>query len=155
MEEGKKPMELIPILKQVELFRGLDADQLERVVAISKKETYSADDVIFAQGSRGSHMYIIAAGEVEVRVDDPNGGHTAIFLGAGQIFGEMALLDQGERSASVIATRNNTVVYSIASADMLSLCQANTALGFAIMRNMAIDLSFKLRHQNSASPSGL
>ncbi|GIL13957.1 MAG: hypothetical protein BroJett038_26770 [Chloroflexota bacterium] len=148
-------MELVNILKHVELFHGLDAHQLERLANISRKEVYNADQVIFDQGTPGEKMYIIAQGEVEVRVKDEKGAkHAAVFLGQGQIFGEMALLDQTDRSASIIATQEQTVVYSISSGDFLNLCTSDTALGYIMMRNIAMDLSFKLRHRNLNPSNG-
>lgn len=147
-------MELAKILKGVELFRGLNVEQLERLAAISQQEVYNADQVIFDQGTPGHKMYVITSGEVEIRIRDGKGGkHTTLFLGQGQIFGEMALLDQGDRSAAVIACQDNTILYSISSSDFLNLCTSDTALGYIMMRNMAIDLSFKLRHRN-LDPSG-
>lgn len=149
-------MELVNILKGIELFRGLSDEQLARLAAISHLETYPADALIFSQGSPGDKMYVIARGEIEVRFKDHQGvAHSAIYLGAGQLFGEMALLDQGERSASVIAVQDGTEVYAISSSDFLALCQADTALGFIMMRNMALDLSFKLRHRNLDPATGL
>ncbi|MBI5668718.1 MAG: cyclic nucleotide-binding domain-containing protein [Chloroflexi bacterium] len=142
-------MELVEILKGVELCRGLDAQQLGRLAAISHREEYNADQPIFDQGTHGEKMYVITRGEVEIRIKDGKGGKPiSLYLGQGQIFGEMALLDQSDRSASVIACQNNTVVYSISSDDFLNLCTSDTALGYIMMRNMAMDLSFKLRHRN-------
>lgn len=142
-------MDLIDILKGVELCRGLNAEQLSRLAAISHQEQYQADQHIFEQGVRGEKMYVITRGEVEIRVKDGRGSkHTTVYLGQGQIFGEMALLDQSDRSAAVIACQDNTIVYSISSEDFLALCTSDTALGYIMMRNMAMDLSFKLRHRN-------
>lgn len=140
-------MELVKILKGVELFRGLNAEQLERLAAISHQEVYNADQVIFDQGVPGHKMYVINRGEVEIRIN-AGSKHTSLYLGQGQIFGEMALLDQSDRSAAVIAGQDNTIVYSISSSDFLTLCTSDTALGYIMMRNIAMDLSFKLRHRN-------
>lgn len=147
-------MELVQILRGVDLCQGLNAAQLERLASISQRETYDADNVIINQGSSGDKMYIVADGQVEVRFEDAEGGdHTALYLGSGQIFGEMALLDQGQRSASILAVQSGTEVYAISSKDFLALCSTDTAIGYVMMRNMALDLSFKLRHKN-LNPSG-
>ncbi len=141
--------EIKQILKYASLFRGLNDTQLGRVAEIAQNELYNIKDVIFSQDTTGDKMYIISSGQVEVRVQDTNGqSHSAIFLGQGQVFGEMALLDQGNRSASVIAAQNNTVVYSIPGAAFTTLCQQDTGIGYIMMRNIALDLSFKIRHQN-------
>lgn len=147
-------MELKNILRMIDLFRGLGDSQLQKLVAISVQETYDDNDVIFNQGGPGDRMYIIGAGEVEVCVRDPEGNaKTTLYLGSGQVVGEMALLDSGNRSATVTAVQDGTEVYGIAAAAFSDLCAMDTALGFLMMRNLALDLSFKLRHQN-LDPSG-
>jgi len=60
----------------------------------------------------------------------------------------MALIDRGKRSATVRCSQNNTVLHSIQGDAFTALCEENTAIGYVIMRNMAVDLSFKLRHRN-------
>ncbi len=142
-------MDLVRILKGVELFRGLDNAQLERIISIGQEETYQAGEVIFRQGVPGDKMYIISKGQVEIRVGDGQGGaHTAVYLGEGQVFGEMALLERAGRSASVVASRGGAVVQSFPGDKFEALWQSDTAIGYIMMRNMALDLSFKLRHQN-------
>ncbi len=144
--------EVKELLKQVSLFRGLSDDQLNQVAQITQSESYNADDVIFEQESVGDKMYIIHNGQVEVRVKDHAGMlNSVLIMGEGQIFGEMALLDHGTRSASVRALRSGATVYTIPGEDFRTLCQQDTALGYVMMRNIALDLSFKIRHQNSFS----
>jgi CRP-like cAMP-binding protein len=144
-------MQLTKLMKHIDLFRGLDEPQLERLASISQEENYALDETIFSQGSAGDKMYIISQGQVEIQVRDTGGAvHSVLYLGQGQVFGEMALLDRGQRSASVLAAQDGTVVYSVGSATFNDLCAADTAIGFIMMRNLALDLSFKLRHANSA-----
>ena len=141
--------EIKQILKYASLFRGLNDYQLGRLAEIAQGEQYNVKDVIFSQDTPGDKMYIVSSGQVEILVQDTSGqSHSAIYLGQGQVFGEMALLDQGNRSASVIAAQNNTVVYSIPGAAFTALCQQDTGIGYIMMRNIALDLSFKIRHQN-------
>jgi CRP-like cAMP-binding protein len=71
-------------------------------------------------------------------------------LGRGQIFGEMALVDHGPRSATVRAVTNGTILQAIRRQEFNRLCEANHHLGFIVMRNMASDLSFKVRHRHMA-----
>ena len=144
--------EVKKLLKLVSLFRGLDDRQVEQVAEITQPETYGADETIFDQGNTGDKMYVIQDGQVEIQVKD-NAGllNSVLILGQGQVFGEMALLDSGERSASVIALQPNTVVYGISGNEFTALCEADAAIGYIMMRNIALDLSFKIRHQNSFS----
>lgn len=140
------------LLQHVSLFRGLNDEQLDRVAQITYPASYRANEVVFDQGAEGDKMYIIASGQVEIRVTGDTGiANTVLILGQGQIFGEMALLDQGTRSAAVVAIQDMTSTYAIAGDDFSALCEADTAMGYIMMRNIALDLSFKIRHQNSFS----
>jgi CRP/FNR family transcriptional regulator, cyclic AMP receptor protein len=142
-------MDLIRTMKRVELFRGLSEEQLQRLVDISHRESFKKNTVIFEQNTVGDRMYIISDGQVEVLVRDSEGGErAAVYLGAGQVFGEMALIDESTRSAAVIAVEDGTVVYGIPRKDFIDLCQSDTAIGYVMMRNLAQDLSFKLRHRD-------
>ncbi|MBC8098178.1 MAG: cyclic nucleotide-binding domain-containing protein [Armatimonadetes bacterium] len=143
----------IDLLRQVDLFRGLNAVQLARLAAIAQRETFDADQVVFTQNTPADKLYIVAHGQLEVRVHDENGqGHTAVYLGTGQVVGEMALVDAGTRSATVVAVEAPTEAYSIPNATLLALCESDTAIGYVLMRNLAQDMSFKLRHR-SLDPS--
>lgn len=142
-------MDLMNIMKRVELFQGLDEGQLQRLSQISHKEQHPRGTTIFEQDSPGDKMYIVSNGQVEVRVRDGKGSSRAVlYLGEGQVFGEMALIDSGKRSASVVAVDNDTTVYSIPSSEFTNLCRTDTAIGYVMMRNLALDLSFKLRHRD-------
>jgi CRP-like cAMP-binding protein len=141
--------EITQLLKHISLFRGLNEKQLDRVAQITHSEAYDAHKLIFDQGDEGDNMYIIDAGQVEIRVHDRSGGTSSVLiLGQGQIFGEMALIDHGERSASVVALQPNTRVYAIPKDAFEALCESDTAIGYVMMRNIAQDLSIKIRHQN-------
>ena len=76
------------------------------------------------------------------------GPQAIVSLGQGQVFGEMALVDRGTRSATVRSVDDGTIINSISQDDFTSLCEKNTAIGYVVMRNIAADLSFKLRHRN-------
>lgn len=138
------------MMKYIELFRGLSDSQLKRLAEISQKETYSEEQEIVRQGSPGDKMYLVGQGQVEVQFRDGTGAsHPAVYLGEGQVFGEMALLDQGPRSATVVAVEDGTVLYSIPGDKFTKLCSTDTNIGYLMMRNVALDLSFKLRHRDT------
>jgi CRP-like cAMP-binding protein len=142
-------MELMELMKRIELFRGLDDGQLNRLASISQQATYQDDESILGLDNPGSSMFILGQGQVEIqRRMDTGQVVPALYLGEGQVFGEMALLEGSTRSANVVAARDNTVVYRINRDDFLQLCQQDTGLGYLVMRNLAQDLSFKLRHRN-------
>lgn len=142
-------MQVLDVLKRIELFRGLNDDRLQQIAAISQQEIYNDDEVILNVDKPGDTLYIIGRGEVEIHLPAEGGElRPALYLGEGQIFGEMALLEGAVRSATVVAAGDNTLVYQIQRDDFIALCQADTQLGYLVMRNLAQDLSFKLRHRN-------
>ena len=145
-------MELMDIFKRVELFRGLTVAQLQRLAAISERETYHRQQVICKQGDMGDRMYIVADGQVEIQVRDAKGQtRSTVYLGEGQVVGEITLLDEGTRSATVLAVADDTVVFGIPNHNFVALCKEDTAIGYVMMRNLAQDLSFKLRHVDHTS----
>jgi len=127
------------------MFANLSADQLKKLAALFEEKTFRADEVIFKQGTEGDSFFIIQEGFVEIVVERER---TLVNLGPGQIVGEMALVDRGTRSATVRAATDATIVYLMSSEKFEELCETDTAIGYRVMRNIAADLSFKLRHRN-------
>ena len=143
-------MALLDLWKTVGLFSGLSEEQLRRLIEISQEEIFNEGDIIFEQGADGEKLYFISEGQVEIRIrkSPQSPERSQVFLGRGQIFGEMALLDLGKRSATVRCCQDHTSLRSITGEAFTELCNTDTAIGYIIMRNMAIDMSFKLRHRN-------
>jgi CRP/FNR family transcriptional regulator, cyclic AMP receptor protein len=142
-------MDLKAVMKRVELFQGLNDVQLDQIMKIGHQDVSDVGAVIVAQGSEGEAMYVVGKGQVEIQIESESGSkYLAVYLGEGQVFGEMALIDKGKRSASVVVAEDETVIIRLAADDFISLCSVDTAIGFILMRNLAQDLSFKLRHQN-------
>lgn len=143
-------MDLIKLLRSNELFAGLSNEQVEKLASIFEERTYKQGEVVFSQGEEGDRLFLVRAGFVEVvtRTGGSEGGERPIVnLGPGQSVGEIALIDKGSRSATVRAIGDETIIVSIARTAFENLCDSDTAIGYRIMRNIAADLSFKLRHQ--------
>ncbi|HLB63992.1 MAG TPA: cyclic nucleotide-binding domain-containing protein [Anaerolineales bacterium] len=146
-------MDLIPILRSVELFDGLTPEELGAVSRLCQERSFRAGEVITAQGEPGQELFIVCEGFVEVvlsRAQNDPTPRAMVNLGRGQIFGEMALVDYGPRSATVRAVTDGTVVQALRRQEFNRLCETNHHLGFIVMRNMASDLSFKVRHHHLA-----
>lgn len=138
------------MLGTIELFHGLTPDQVSAICAISTRHEFGPDAVILEQGTAGNSLYIIGEGQVEIGTRDAAGNlHARLYLGPGQIFGEFALLDGGQRSATILADQNGAVLYRIERGPFLALCEQDTRLGYLVMRNLALDLAFKARHRNA------
>jgi CRP/FNR family cyclic AMP-dependent transcriptional regulator len=145
-------MQRINILREVDIFQDLSESQLERVAQICDERVCDIGAVIFKENTASDELYIIADGMVDIRVDPSILGipsqadsTTITTLRRGQIFGEVALVDQGLRSASARCADNNTKLLVINRDDLISLCDQDFQMGYVLMRNIAADLSFKIR----------
>lgn len=143
-------MSIANLLKRVQLFANLQTDELDQLAAICQEKQVDAAEVIIEQNTTGKEMYIVAKGSVEVFIQGVDNARSLVVLGKGQVIGEMALIDQGYRSASVRTTREGATLYLIESDAFYNLCDENNHIGFIVMRNLAIDIAFKLRHRNLA-----
>ena len=135
------------ILKRVELFSGLSNDELKAVADICQERRLHPNEVIARQGEPGDEFYIITTGFVEIVIEGKP-EKVIVNLGKGQSVGEMSLIDQGPRSATVRAVSDPTIVQTITQADFEKLCNQDTRIGYVVMHNIAADLSFKLRQRH-------
>jgi CRP/FNR family cyclic AMP-dependent transcriptional regulator len=140
------------ILTKVPLFVGLDEAELEELEAMLNQRQVSPGELIVKQNTTGDEIFIIQEGTVEVFVEGFHQERTLVLLGKGQVVGELALIDQGYRSASVRATQESGCTLSVLrSSDFRALCDRNYRIGYVVMHNLALDVAFKLRHRNLAA----
>ncbi len=142
-------MQILDHLRNVEIFKGLSEDELIEICSLCKSRKLESGENLVNEGEIGEEFFLITQGSVEVVVGTyQETPRTVIHMGEGQLIGEMALIDQGRRSATVRAIQGPTLVQIIRNEDFQELCERNTHMGYVVMRNMAADLSFKLRHLN-------
>jgi CRP-like cAMP-binding protein len=92
--------ERVEQLAKIELFSGLKTHALELIAKVSSEETHAVGTKIFQHGDAGEKLYLILEGKVRISREVPGMGEEALaVLSAGQVFGEMALLDESPRSA--------------------------------------------------------
>ncbi len=89
----------IDALQNVPLLAGLEGRELERLADRFQERDFREGATIMEEGSTGTSFFIIVEGEVDVSI----GGERRATLGPGDHFGEMAVVDDGVRSASVVA----------------------------------------------------
>ncbi len=99
-------------LAHVELFSSLDKKELQTLAKSSQERTYSAGTKLFSQGDSGAGLYILKSGKVSItQKSGAQGAEKEInTVGAGETLGEMALLDDQPRSATVTAVEDVTAL---------------------------------------------
>jgi CRP-like cAMP-binding protein len=91
-------------LTRIELFRGLADEELDELAKAVKVAPFAAGEVVTRQDAKAHWLYVLTHGQVEIRVNFPDGGTKRVhMLSAPDFFGEMAIITGGRREASVIA----------------------------------------------------
>jgi CRP-like cAMP-binding protein len=147
-------MSFVTILKQADIFYEVTPNQLELIAALCQERRCNAGDLIFEENAASDELYIIAQGDVDIQVDPGLvagdeakglGPMTIATLRRGQSFGEVALVDQGLRSATARCASNGTQLLIIPRDKLILLCDTYPPLGYRMMRNLAADLALKIR----------
>lgn len=144
--------ETIAYLKQSDIFYQFTATQLELVANLCQEKTFDEGETIFEENSSSKELYIIIQGEIDIIVDPSVIGTqaqeklTIATLRRGQSFGEVALVDEGLRSATAQARKKNTRLLVLPREKILMLCETYPQLGYRMMYNLAADLAMKIRH---------
>jgi len=116
-------------LRGVDLFAVLDNTELHALAEHAQVRLYGVGEVLARQGEPGDSFFIICSGRVRIDVGAGNNGGavTVNHLGAGEFFGELALLTGEPRGATVVA-EEDTETLVVARNDLAPLLQANSAL---------------------------
>lgn len=123
-------------LDKVELFTGLTPPQLERLAQAALPRTYMPGTIIVNEGDEGHGLYVIQSGSLKVFLLDENGRElTLTLLWPGEYFGELALIDDAPRSASVM-TRERTELLHIPRTAFNALLDAHPACARVVMKNL-------------------
>lgn len=107
---------------------------------------YRSGEVVFEEGGCGQHLYVIHAGGVDISRKERGKDVVVATLGVGEIFGEMALVDNLPRSATATAADDDTELVEIDHAHFVYLIGQQPAFALIVLKA----LSLKLRAQNAA-----
>lgn len=141
-------MSLIESLGKAQLFSDLSEPEMEKIAILCQKRVYGKGETVLSEGETSRELFIIAQGMVEVSLKTAEASTPLIHLGTGQVFGEMTMVDRGARSATVKAVADETILLVIPHQDLLQLCKEDNHIGFIVMRNLAAEMSLKLRYYN-------
>jgi len=153
--EGHR-MTSLYILQQVDIFEDLTLEHLKLINDISESRTFQQGDIIFKENTPSNEFYVIMGGEVEIQVDpdtigpggDDHQSTTIAVLRRGQCFGEVALVDQGLRSATAKCGSETAKLLVVQREAFIQLLKQDYQMGYLVMRNLASDLAFKIRQTN-------
>jgi len=138
----------INVARQCILLHNLPDEDASRILALGHEETYKKGDILVTQGTHDGKVFVLLEGMVQVQVEVRGNKQSLLYLGPGQLIGEITLVDGGPHSATVEVVQTPTRLLSFERDALLALCEENPRLGYILMRNIAADLGFKMRHHN-------
>jgi CRP-like cAMP-binding protein len=126
---AKAPADL---LQRVPIFSDLDGKELERIAASMKERTFKAGDKVTQEGQSGVGFFVIADGEASVTI----GGDERRRLGPGDYFGEVALLNETARTATITA-ETDLHCYGLTSWEFRPLVETHSTIAWKLLQAMS------------------
>jgi CRP/FNR family cyclic AMP-dependent transcriptional regulator len=120
------------LLRRVPIFSDLDDKELERIATTMKQRTFQAGDQVTTEGQGGVGFFVIEAGEALVSV----GGDERRRLGPGDYFGEVALLNQSARTATITA-ETELRCYGLTSWEFRPLVETHGSIAWKLLQAMS------------------
>jgi Pyruvate phosphate dikinase, AMP/ATP-binding domain/Cyclic nucleotide-binding domain len=134
-QQTQGPGAPVDVLRNVRLFAELDRKEIAAVSALFKKRTFPKGEAVIKEGSGGAAFYIIESGEAAVTI----GGELRATLGPGDYFGEVALIDEGPRIATVTAV-DELACWGLTVWELRPLVQRNGVIGWKLLQTLAKNL---------------
>lgn len=138
-------------LKNVSMFKDSSSKVLEQLCKIISRQDYLDGNEIFAEGSFGDSLYIVISGEILIRKKFETQDDTfkeLAYIGPGEFFGELSLIDKLKRSAQAVS-RGNTSVYCINRDDFQKLLLSSPEVAVEQLLTFLRTISQRLRLSNS------
>jgi len=126
----------VELLRKIPIFSKIEPSKLKLLAFTSERLTYAEGDVLFEQGDAGDAAYIIIGGKADVVVDTPGGPLIVATLGENEIVGEIAILCDVPRTATVKA-KNEVTTLRITKDLFFSLVVEFPQIAVEIMRELA------------------
>lgn len=124
------------LLKTVPLFSLLSDQQLATLLPTIRHRTYPRHSFMLRAGEKADGLYIVLAGRAKIVIDDGDGREvTLTFIGPNEVFGEMSLIDDKPRSASMVAVETCEILY-VSKAAFMSCLTENFDVAMLILRGV-------------------
>ena len=120
------------VLKQVDIFSNLEDSEAKKIAPLFKERHYSAGEAMAEEGQHGIGFFVIESGSAKVSV----GGEERTTLGPGSHFGEIALIDDGARTATVTADSDVTA-HVLVAWDFRPLVKEDADLAWNLLQGVA------------------
>jgi CRP/FNR family transcriptional regulator, cyclic AMP receptor protein len=120
------------LLRRVPIFSDLDGKELERIASSVKQRTFKAGDKVTEEGQSGVGFFVIEDGEATVTV----GGEERRRLGPGDYFGEVALLNESARTATITA-ESDLRCYGLTSWEFRPLVETHGSIAWKLLQAMS------------------
>jgi CRP-like cAMP-binding protein len=133
----------VDLLRNVPLFRNLDAAKLKLLAFTSERLTYAEGDSLFHQGDSGDSAYVIVAGEADIIIDSPSGPIVVATVKQNDWVGEIAILCDVPRTATITAKSKLTTL-RISKDVFFQLIMQFPQMSVEVMR----ELAFRLERTN-------
>ena len=148
MAEGKPSLDKLAALRRSPLFDQLSPAELEVLAELSRPRRFARGQAILEEGEQGDSLYVLVGGEVEVLRREGTEDKALARLEPPEFFGEMALIDREERSATVRAVSDVTALQLTAQNFTAFRRQSRDGFTFVVI-NIARALSGRLRETNA------
>jgi CRP-like cAMP-binding protein len=122
----------VELLQRIPLFAELEPRELQRLSGSFKERTFTAGDKVATEGEGGVGFFVIESGEAVVRVHGDERGR----LGPGDYFGDVAMIDQGDRTASIEA-ESDLKCYGLTFWDFRPLVEGDPRIAWPLLQAMA------------------
>jgi CRP/FNR family transcriptional regulator, cyclic AMP receptor protein len=144
--EPKDPNALL--LRQVDIFRALTHRELKKLADIVHERQYKNGEAVFEQGHPGAAMFIVKSGALSIRVTDNGNTVEVARVGAGSFIGELALLDDSQRSASALCLEPTTTLAFFRS-DLEKAVEIDPDIGTKVFKGLALLIGRRLKAMNA------
>ena len=122
----------VDVLQRVPLFADLTKREVQQIARLFKERRFSEGKTVVKEGSGGATFFLIESGQATVSV----GGERVATLGPGAHFGEIALIDEGERMATITAS-TELVCYGLTLWEFRPLVQGNGMIAWKLLQALA------------------
>jgi sulfate permease, SulP family len=134
-------------LDRFPLLRDFTADQIERLRSSLEPVAWPAGHVVFRHGDPGSSLYLVTRGRASVHLRHEDGDIRLVTFAAGVVFGELALLDRGPRSATITVDEDLSG-FGLSEASFAVLCAMQPDIAIKLLSALGRELSVRIRYAN-------